>query len=593
MDFGFASIFTILGALGMFLYGMKVMSDALMELAGDRMRSILSKTTSNRFLAVLTGFSITAIIQSSSATSLMVVSFVNANLLKLTEAIGVIMGANIGTTVTAWLISIFGFKVSMSAIALPLLGLGFLMTLSKKKRYQHRGYFIIGFAVLFIGLQFLKDSVPDISQNPEALSALANYTSHGFLSILLFLVIGTVLTLIVQSSSAAMALTLLMTYEGWIPFDMAAAMVIGQNVGTTITANLAALVANYQAKRAARAHLIFNLLGLILLTPFLYPFLHLIEKITIHIEGVSPFVEPATVPIALSLFHTIFNVINTLILVGFINVIARIVERMVPTVVEREAEIDEPVYLDKTSLEFPQTGIKALFDESLRLLQNAAYKAITHGLSVHREDLESDRSLKSVLKSNEAIAIDIDRVYETKIKSIYSQILEYATRLQSDFALDEEKIETIRNILIADRMLVRVVKRMKPLHKNIVQALESNNYALMHEYNLMRRKILKVMREIHRASKSDHPLRHIRKIEKQRRKADKMDVLLSGRIDELVLEGKINNKMATSLINDSDEARFIVRDLIDVATLLYYPRDRLFEQLEKQEQEKQEQEKQD
>jgi phosphate:Na+ symporter len=260
---------------------------------------------------------------------------------------------------------------------------------------------------------------------------------------------------------------------------------------------------------------------------------------------------------------------------------------MVPTVVEREAEIDEPVYLDKTSLEFPQTGIKALFDESLRLLQNAAYKAITHGLSVHREDLESDRSLKSVLKSNEAIAIDIDRVYETKIKSIYSQILEYATRLQSDFALDEEKIETIRNILIADRMLVRVVKRMKPLHKNIVQALESNNYALMHEYNLMRRKILKVMREIHRASKSDHPLRHIRKIEKQRRKADKMDVLLSGRIDELVLEGKINNKMATSLINDSDEARFIVRDLIDVATLLYYPRDRLFEQLEKQEQEKQ------
>ena len=585
MDFGFTDILTVLGALGMFLYGMKVMSDALMELAGDRMRSILSKTTSNRFLAVLTGFSITAIIQSSSATSLMVVSFVNANLLTLTEAIGVIMGANIGTTVTAWLISIFGFKVSMSAIALPLLGLGFLMTLSKKKNYQHRGYFIIGFAVLFIGLQFLKDSVPDISQNPEALSALAEYTSHGFLSILLFLIIGTVLTLIVQSSSAAMALTLLMTYEGWIPFDMAAAMVIGQNVGTTITANLAALVANYQAKRAARAHLIFNLLGLIILTPFLYPFLDLIEKITIDIEGVSPFVEPATVPIALSLFHTIFNVINTLILVGFIGVIARIVKRMVPTVIEKEAEIDEPVYLDKASLEFPQTGIKALFDESLRLLQNAAYKAITHGLSVHREDLESERSLKSVLKSNEAIAIDIDRVYETKIKSIYSQILEYATHLQSDFTLDEEKIETIRNILIADRMLVRVVKRMKPLHKNIVKSLASNNHALMHEYNLIRRKILKVMREIHRASKSEHPLRHIRKIEKQRRKADKMDVLLSGRIDDLVLEGKIDNKMATSLLNDSDEARFIVRDLVDIATLLYYPRDRLFEQLEKKEQE--------
>ena len=256
MNYGFTDILSLLGALGLFLYGMKVMSDALMELAGDRMRNILSTTTSNRFFAVLTGFSITAIIQSSSATTLMVVSFSNASLLTLTESISVIMGANIGTTVTAWLISIFGFKVSMSAIALPLVGLGFLMSLSKKKNYQHWGYFIIGFAVLFIGLQFLKDSVPDISKNPEILASLSDYTSGGFLSILLFLFIGTVLTLVVQSSSATMALTILMTHEGWLPFDMAAAMVIGQNVGTTITANLAAMVANYQAKRAARAHCI-------------------------------------------------------------------------------------------------------------------------------------------------------------------------------------------------------------------------------------------------------------------------------------------------------------------------------------------------
>ncbi|MGB5676946.1 MAG: Na/Pi symporter, partial [Gammaproteobacteria bacterium] len=322
MAYGISDILTLLGALGLFLYGMKVMSDALMELAGDRMRSILSTTTSNRFFAVLTGFAITAIIQSSSATSLMVVSFVNANLLTLTEAIGVIMGANIGTTVTAWLISIFGFKVSMSAIALPLVGLGFLLTLSKQKNRQQWGYFTIGFAVLFIGLQFLKDSVPDISNDPDVLASLSDYTSAGFLSILLFIFIGTVLTLVVQSSSATMALTLLMTYEGWIPFDMAAAMVIGQNVGTTITANLAALVANYQAKRAARAHLIFNLLGLLILTPFLYPMLTYIDGITQNLEGASPFVEAAAIPIALSLFHTFFNIINTLLLIGFIKQIA-------------------------------------------------------------------------------------------------------------------------------------------------------------------------------------------------------------------------------------------------------------------------------
>ncbi|MGB5583821.1 MAG: Na/Pi symporter, partial [Gammaproteobacteria bacterium] len=519
----------------------------------------------------------------SSATSLMVVSFVNANLLTLTEAIGVIMGANIGTTVTAWLISIFGFKVSMSAIALPLVGLGFLLTLSKKQDRQHWGYFTIGFAVLFIGLQFLKDSVPDIGNNPEVLATLSEYTSGGFLSLILFIAFGTVLTLIVQSSSATMALTLLMTYEGWIPFDMAAAMVIGQNVGTTITANLAALVANYQAKRAARAHLIFNLLGLLILTPFLYPMLNYIDGITQNLEGASPFVEAAAIPIALSLFHTFFNIINTLLLIGFIKQIAKIVEWMVPAVIEEEAEIDQPRFLSPSSLVYPQTGIKALFDESLRLLQDAAYKAITHGLSVHREDLESDVKLKSMLESKETIPVDIERIYATKIKSVYSKILEYATILQSKFALEKNKIETIRNILIADRMLVLVVKRMVPLHKNIVRALSSNNHALLQEYNQIRRKILKVIRQIHRASLSDQPVKYIEKIEKQKAKAEELDVLLSGHVNKLVLDGAITNDMATSLMNDSEEAQHIVRDLVDIATLLYYPRDELIDQIEEQE----------
>jgi phosphate:Na+ symporter len=583
VEYGVTDILTLLGALGLFLYGMKVMSDALMELAGDRMRAILSTTTSNRFFAVLTGFAITAIIQSSSATSLMVVSFVNADLLMLTEAIGVIMGANIGTTVTAWLISIFGFKVSMSAIALPLVGIGFVLTLSKNKNRQQWGYFTIGFAVLFIGLQFLKDSVPDIGNNPEVLASLSEYTSGGFLSLILFIAFGTVLTLVVQSSSATMALTLLMTYEGWIPFDMAAAMVIGQNVGTTITANLAALVANYQAKRAARAHLIFNLLGLLILTPFLYPMLNYIDGITQRLEGASPFVEAAAIPIALSLFHTIFNIINTILLIGFIKQIAKIVEWMVPAVIEEEAEIDQPRFLSASSLVYPQTGIKALFDESLRLLQDAAYKAITNGLSVHREDLESDRKLKSMLESKESIPIDIERIYATKIKSVYSKILKYATVLQSKFALEKDKIETIRNILIADRMLVRVVKRMVPLHKNIVRALSSNNHAILQEYNQIRRKILKVVRQIHRAGQSDQPLKYIDKIEKQKAKAKELDVLLSGRVNKLVLDGAISNEMATSLMNDSEEARHIVRDLVDIANLLYYPRDELIDQIEEEE----------
>ncbi|MCW8826480.1 MAG: Na/Pi symporter, partial [Gammaproteobacteria bacterium] len=359
MDYGFTDILSLLGSLGFFLYGMKVMSDSLMKLAGDNMRNILATTTSNRFYAILTGFVITAAIQSSSATTLMVISFVNASLLTLTEAVGVIMGANIGTTITAWLISILGFKVKMNAIALPLVGVGFLLSMSKEDMKRNWGLFIIGFSILFIGLQFLNESVPDIRNNPEALAFLAEYTTKGYLSLLLFLFIGTVLTLVVQSSSATMALTLLMTFEGWLPFDMAAAMVIGQNVGTTITANIAAIVANYNAKRAARAHLIFNLLGVVWILVIFYPFVEVIADIVENMEGSSPLVSAAAVPIALSLFHTVFNILNAVLLVGFLPLIVRIVERMVPEVIEPEIEFDEPKYLDQISMEYPQTAIRA------------------------------------------------------------------------------------------------------------------------------------------------------------------------------------------------------------------------------------------
>ncbi|MBT8385637.1 MAG: Na/Pi symporter, partial [Bacteroidia bacterium] len=260
MQYGFYEFLQLFGSLGLFLFGMKVMSDSLMSLAGDKMRNILATMTSNRVYGILTGFFITSIIQSSSATTLMVVSFSNASLLTLVESIGVIMGANIGTTITAWLITILGFKVSMSAIALPLVGLGFTFTFAKKENIKNWGGFIIGFAVLFIGLQFLKDAVPNINDNPQMLEFLTKYTDAGFWSVLLFLFIGTLLTIVIQSSSATMALTLIMTAQGWIPFDLAAAMVLGENIGTTITANLAAIVANYHAKRTARAHLLFNII---------------------------------------------------------------------------------------------------------------------------------------------------------------------------------------------------------------------------------------------------------------------------------------------------------------------------------------------
>ena len=261
MNYGLFDILTLIGALGFFIYGMKVMSDGIQKVAGSKMRQILGAMTSNRIFGVFTGFLITSLVQSSSATTVMVVSFVNAGLLSLVESIGVIMGANIGTTLTAWLISIFGFKVKIASIALPIIAFGFPLLFAKKRRNRSWGEVLIGFALLFMGLDALKSAVPDLGSNPEILEFLSRYTEGGILTIILFVAVGTIITIVVQSSSAAMALTLVMCNEGWVPFDVAAAMILGENIGTTITANLAALVGNVHAKRAARAHLIFNLMG--------------------------------------------------------------------------------------------------------------------------------------------------------------------------------------------------------------------------------------------------------------------------------------------------------------------------------------------
>ncbi len=357
MEYGFVEILQLIGALGVFLFGMKQMSDSLTEVAGDRMRAILATMTSNRFRGVMTGFLITSVIQSSSATTLMVVSFANASLLSLAEAIRVIMGAKIGTTTTAWLITLLGFKVSMNAVALPLVGLGVVLTFLKKKSWKHWGNFIIGFGLLLVGLEFLKEHLPDIQQNPQILVFLQEYTQHGFASVLLFLLVGTLLTMLIQSSSATMALTLLMTAKGWIPFEAAAAMILGENIGTTITANLAAIVGNFRAKQTALAHLFFNLLGVLWMLLVFYPFLRGVSWVTEQLGNGSPFADAVAVPVAISLFHTFFNLVNTLIMVWFVKPLARLVSWIVPERALPERPMEEPKFLSEEALSYPETAL--------------------------------------------------------------------------------------------------------------------------------------------------------------------------------------------------------------------------------------------
>ncbi|MDR0971781.1 MAG: Na/Pi cotransporter family protein [Bacteroidales bacterium] len=337
---------TLLGGLGLFLYGMKVMSDALQKLAGDSLRNILSKMTANRFRGILTGIGITSIIQSSSATTVMVVSFVNAGVLTLAGAISVIMGANIGTTITAWIVSLFGFKFNISEFILPIIALASPLLFIKKR--ENLGVFLMGFALLFMGLQFLTNNVPDFTQAKYSgvLEVIGSLSNNGYLSILLFVLIGTILTCIIQSSSAMMAVTLVMCAKGLIGFEIGAALVLGENIGTTITANLAATVANKTAKRAARAHLIFNVIGVIWVLILFKPILYLISNLSYSIGGASPMpleggeilANASSIPIALSIFHSFFNISNSLLLVWFVPQIIKIVEKLVPINVDDEDE---------------------------------------------------------------------------------------------------------------------------------------------------------------------------------------------------------------------------------------------------------------
>jgi len=314
MEFGIWDVLKIVGALGFFIYGMKVMSDALQQVAGSKMRQVLRKMTANRYTGVATGFLITAILQSSSATTVMTVSFVNAGLISLMESAGVMMGANIGTTITGWLVSLIGFKLKVSAYALPIIAVAFPFMFSGKQNRRKWAEVAVGFALLFMGLDELKHSVPDIKHNPEVLEFLHQFTDGGFLTRLMFVGVGTLLTVIVQSSSAAMALTITLTTQG-LPIEIAAAMVLGENIGTTITAELASIVANVHAKRSARIHSLFNVIGvtwMIIVMPY---FLDLLDMLFPAPEG------EGSNKFALAAFHTAFNLLNVIFCIGFVKMI--------------------------------------------------------------------------------------------------------------------------------------------------------------------------------------------------------------------------------------------------------------------------------
>ncbi|MEE0864941.1 MAG: Na/Pi cotransporter family protein [Alistipes sp.] len=438
-------LFTLLGALGMFLYGMNLMSAGLQKAAGSKLRGFLTAMTSNPFKGVLTGLGITSVIQSSSATTVMTVGFVNAGLLTLSQAVGVIMGANIGTTVTAWLVSLLGFKADISLFAVPLMALGFILSLSKRDKRRHISKLIVGFSLLFLGLSLMKESVPDLKETPEVLSFIQNWTSYGFGSVLIFLVFGTVLTLVLQSSSATMALTLIMVNMGWIPFEMGAAMVLGENIGTTITANIAAAVGNANARRAAMAHTLFNVFGVCWALLLFRPFLALIGTIITWFCLPNPVeIDPSTAMTmtedqsmatlyGISMLHTLFNTFNTIILVWFVPVIVKIVSAMI----KDRSSSDE----DNVKLKYISAGPLSTAELSVEQARNE----VVHFAEISRRTVDHLRKAFAARNDKEFEAARQKLVkYEEISDRIEYEIAQFLNSLPEDSISEQTRTDTKR-----------------------------------------------------------------------------------------------------------------------------------------------------
>ena len=472
----------------MFLYGMNLMSSGLQKAAGDKLRGLLSSMTSTPFKGVLTGVGVTTVIQSSSATTVMVVSFVNAGLLTLTQAIGVIMGANIGTTVTAWMVSWLGFKADISALAVPMMLLGFLFSNSKKNQRKNIGELIVGFSLLFLGLSFMKNSVPDLRQTPEVLEFVKAWSSHGFGSVLIFLGFGTVLTLVLQSSSATMAITLIMLSMGWIPFPMACAMVLGENIGTTITANIAASIGNTQAKRAAMSHTIFNVFGVTWALIFFKPFLNLVGYIIENLFGLpnptaagfavadSASSEGTAALYGLSMLHTLFNLINTLIMVWFTKFIAKAVTWIIPAPKNQEKEVFRLKYISAGHLATPELSLEQAFREIIHFAEISKNGATYAKEAVNMADTDKFEELREKLVKYEDISDRIEFEIATFLNGVSSDEISESTsvKIKSMYKI----IGELESLGDSGETISRILSR-KNSHNRVFDAESINNLNVM------------------------------------------------------------------------------------------------------------------
>jgi len=558
---------TIAAGVSILLFGMITLEEGFKVFTKGPLKSILKKATDKLYKSISLGALITAFIQSSSLVSVITISFISAGLISLAGGIGLIFGANIGTTATAWLVAGFGLKINISILSMPMLIFGIIFSFQKNNVFKGIGNILTGLGFFFLGIHFMKEGFEVFNEHLD----LTAYAVSGFAGVVIYTLIGIFITSVLQSSSAALALVLTALSAGQIEYENALAVAIGSNVGTTITALIGSVGSNVSGKRLAVAHLIFNLVTGVIAMSIIFP----LAKFVNFLANLFGFAAD-DYTLKLALFHSIFNVLGVLIMIPFIKKLESFLLRTIKDVAVKD--IDEPKFLNKAVLEFPGTLISSLQKETKYLFENAIYEIVVHSVNVHRSEIESDLNSKKLVKKSKAeLDINIRELYTHKVKTIYGKILEYATKAQTDLNLSKEQNKRISEIKIANRKMVEIIRDVKELRRNILLYTDSDNKYISAEYNNFRRLIIKVIRAINKLKLDEDKETSYRELMEMRKMAKKSSKKGNKTINDLIRKNLITTDMASSLVNDHENVYDMIKKLIQVGELLYSERDSILE----------------
>ena len=550
---------TIIAGIAIFLIGMHYLENGFKLFSGGALEAMLEKFTSNTPKAIGTGFLATAVVQSSSLVTVIVISFLSAELIGLTQAVGIVFGSNIGTTTTAWLVSSLGLKIKIAQYALPMLIFGVVMQFSRHTTYKGLGSILIGLGFIFLGIAYMKEGFETLKNGLD----LAEYAIPGYLGVFVYILFGAVTTVIIQSSSATMAIIITALATGQIDYINALALAIGANVGTTVTAAIGAIASNKNGKRLAVAHFIFNIITGLIAVVFIYQLKDLVDRLALVFS-----ISETDDAMKLALFHTIFNVIGVLLVSPFTKQLVRFLETLF-----RPAEKGrgKAKYLTNEVMELPATAIVAIRKETIHLFDKSM-EAIVHAMNLHRSEVFSEKAVNDVVVHSVArIDINIDKTYQEELKNLYGEIIHYATLTQNN--MDQEGNNKMYELKLTARDIIEMVKDVRELQKNLNHYSKSHNNFIINEYNELRSQLITVLRSIQKirddelgtATEEDI----LTQIEVQKEKAIDNEMLLNKNIDALIREDKIDTTMASSLINDVGFTFSICRKLLKAAAVLW------------------------